>query len=69
MSVGFGFSAGDFVQALELVGTVIDALRESGGAGPEYRELVQELYILESALLRVKRIELDDHQNSDAVAL
>ncbi|CZR61179.1 uncharacterized protein PAC_11075 [Phialocephala subalpina] len=29
MSVGFGFSVGDFILALELVGTVIDALRSN----------------------------------------
>ena len=40
MSVGFGFSAGDFIAALELVGTVINALREAGGAGAQYRELI-----------------------------
>jgi hypothetical protein len=39
MSVGFGFSAGDFIATLSLVGTVIDALRSSGAAGAEYREL------------------------------
>ena len=60
MSVGFGFSAGDFIAALNLVSTVINALRDSGDASLEYRELVRELYTLEQALLRVKRIELDE---------
>lgn len=69
MSAGFGFSAGDFVKALELVGTVIKALQESGGAGSDFRELVQELYTLESALLRVKRVELDEDQKSEGTAL
>ena len=69
MSVRFGFSAGDFIQALELVGTVIDALRESGGAGPDFHELVQGLCTLELALLQVKRLELDEDQNSEGVAL
>jgi len=69
MSVGFGFSAGDFIAALNLVGTVIDALRESGRSGSDYRDLIGELYSLESALLRVKRVELDDSQHAEAVAL
>ena len=60
MSVGFGFSAGDFIAALNLVSTVIDALRDSGDASLEYRELVRQLYTLEQALFRVKRIELDE---------
>jgi hypothetical protein len=40
MPVSFGFSVGDFIAVIELVGTVVDALRSSGNAGAEYRELV-----------------------------
>lgn len=69
MSVGFGFSACDFIQALELVATVIDALRDSGDASIEYRELIRELYTLETALLRVKRLELDESQHAEVIAL
>ncbi len=69
MSVGFGFSAGDFIAALNLVSTVIDALRDSGSAGLEYRELVRELYTLEQALFRVKRIELEESQIVEQIAL
>ncbi|KAN0098879.1 hypothetical protein V8E51_014542 [Hyaloscypha variabilis] len=43
MPVSFGFSAGDFIAAIELVATVIDALRESGDASSEYREIVRQL--------------------------
>jgi hypothetical protein len=69
MSVGFGFSVGDFLAALKLVGTVIDALRESSNSGPAYRELLNELYSLETALLCVKRIDLDEVQHIKKVAL
>jgi hypothetical protein len=69
MPVSFGFSAGDFIAAIELVATVIDALRESGDAGSEYREIVRQLYSLETALLRVKRLEVDEAQNSELVSL
>jgi hypothetical protein len=69
MSVGFGFSAGDFIAAIELVSTVVKALRESGDSSTEYQTLVSQLYTLENALLRVKQLELDDIQNSEAVAL
>ncbi len=51
MAVPFGFSAGDFIAALKVVKDVIDALHDSGGAGAEYRELIDELYLLETALL------------------
>lgn len=59
MSVGFGFSVGDFLATLKLVGTVIDALRESSDARSSFRSLINELYSLESALLRVNRLDLD----------
>ena len=57
------------VAALQLVGTVIDALRESGDSSIEYRSLLGQLHTLESALLRVKRVELDDSQHAEGVAL
>ncbi|RYP71262.1 hypothetical protein DL771_004954 [Monosporascus sp. 5C6A] len=65
----FGFSVGDFLAALKLVGTVIDALRESSNSGSTYRELLSELYSLETALLRVKRIDLDESQHIEKLAL
>lgn len=69
MSVGFGFSAGDFIAALTLVHTVVDALRDSGDSSTEYRELISQLYTLETALISVKRVELDDAQHAEHVAL
>jgi hypothetical protein len=69
MSVGFGFSAGDFISALELVATVVDALRESGESSTEYRALVSQLQVLETVLLRVKSLELDDAPRGGVVAL
>ena len=69
MSVGFGFSVGDFVAAIELVGTVIDSLREAGSSSAQYRELIGELYTLETALLRVKRLDVEDVQSSELVSL
>jgi hypothetical protein len=69
MSVGFGFSAGDFIAAIELVATVIDALRDSGDSSSEYRELVRQLYTLETALLQVKRLDIDESQRAEVIAL
>ncbi|MCJ1291886.1 hypothetical protein MMC34_003434 [Xylographa carneopallida] len=69
MSVGFGFSAGDFIAALTLVGTVIDALREAGGVDTGYRELLGQLYTLETALIRVKRLDFEEVQNAERIAL
>ena len=69
MSVGFGFSVGDFLAALELVSTVIDALRDSGEAGSEYRELLSQLYSLETALIHVKRFDIGDAHYAEMIAL
>lgn len=69
MSIGFGFSAGDFIAAINLVSTVIDALRESGDSSSEYRELISQLYTLETALLRVKRLDLDNSLYVEIIAL
>ena len=69
MSVGFGFSAGDFIAALNLVNTVVASLRDAGGSSAEYQSLISQLYALETALLRVKRLELDDSQSAEVVAL
>lgn len=59
MSVSFGFSVGDFLAALNLVETVIVALRETSEARTSFRSLIDELYVLESAL-RVKRLDVDN---------
>jgi hypothetical protein len=69
MSVGFGFSAGDFIAAINLVSTVVNALRETGDSSGEYRELMGQLYTLETALLRVKRLDLDESQQAEIIAL
>ncbi|CZR56326.1 uncharacterized protein PAC_06214 [Phialocephala subalpina] len=69
MSVGFGFSVGDFIAAIELVGTVIDALRSSGQAGSDYRELVGQLLSLETALIHVKELEFEESQYAEVIAL
>ncbi len=68
-AMSFGFSAGDFISALELVTTVVNALRESGGSSAEYHALIKQLYALESALIRVKQLEVDDAQHAEVVAL
>jgi hypothetical protein len=69
MPVGFGFSVGDFLAVLRLIGAVIDALRESSYASSSFRSLINELYALESALLHVKRLDLDDSHHVKIVAL
>jgi hypothetical protein len=43
MAVAFRFSFGDFVAALELVSTVVNALGQSSESSYEYRELVHQL--------------------------
>jgi prephenate dehydratase len=69
MSVGFGFSAGDFISALELVATVVDALRESGESSTEFRALVAQLHTLQIALESVNCLEVEDAQHGEVIAL
>lgn len=69
MPVRFGFSAGDFIAALKLVSTIIDALRESGEAGTTYCELVGESDSLETAPLHVKRLDREDIRQAEVISL
>ena len=69
MSLGFGFSPSDVIKALELVATVIDALRESGKANAQCRELLRQLHSLETALIQVKRLEVDESLHREVAAL
>lgn len=69
ISVGFGSSAGDFIAALDLVSTVIDALRDSGDSSTEYRALNSQFFTLETALIKVKRLDVDEEQHAEVVSL
>lgn len=69
MSVGFGFSVGDFIAAINLVGTVIDALSASSKSSSELQELLRQLHSLEAALNRVRRLEFSDQQHAQLPAL
>ena len=69
MSVGFGFSVGDFLQAIKLVYTVIDSLSASSKSSDELRELLHQLYSLETALQEVKRLEFDQCLHAEVLGL
>ena len=70
MAAPFGFSVGDFLAAIDLVGAIITALRDTSGARSKYRALLAELDSLETALLRVKLLGAHEIRSpSDAVAL
>jgi hypothetical protein len=60
MSVGFGFSTGDFIAAIELVGTAIDALCLSNHAGSEYGEFISQFLSLETVLIQVKELVFEE---------
>jgi len=67
--MSFGFSVGDFITTLELVATVIDALRDSGDASSQNREILRELHSLETALIHVKRLDVADELKAEVIAL
>ncbi|PMD53620.1 uncharacterized protein K444DRAFT_646579 [Hyaloscypha bicolor E] len=55
-------SVSNFISALELVATGIDALCESGESFAEFRSLVAQLETLQVALESVNCLEVDDAQ-------
>ncbi|KFX95657.1 hypothetical protein V490_03737 [Pseudogymnoascus sp. VKM F-3557] len=69
MAAAFGFSCGDFIAAVELVTTVVNALSESSEATQEYSELLRQLYSLNIALLQVKSLHVGDSQHSELVGI
>jgi hypothetical protein len=58
--MSFGFSAGDFITALELVAIVIDALRDTGRAATQYRGVLKQLHSLQTALVAVRTLDIDE---------
>jgi chromosome segregation ATPase len=60
MSLGFGFSVGDFIAGIQLVRDVISSLQSSAGSALEYQTLIAELFTLERALLEVKALRYED---------
>lgn len=69
MSVGFGFSITDFVNAIKLVEVVTDALSADSRSSGELRELFRQLHNLETALREVKRIEVSESLHAEVLAL
>jgi len=69
MAVPFGFSFGDFVAGISLIKDLVEALRDSGGSGEEFREVLSELETLQTALGAVQSLEVVDSLTSERIAL
>ncbi|OAF55787.1 hypothetical protein VC83_00001 [Pseudogymnoascus destructans] len=69
MAAALGLVGGDFTAAVDLVTTVVNALRENREASEEYFELLRQLYSLRIALLRVKALHTGDSQHRELVGL
>ena len=69
MSVGFGFSFGDFVEAISLVITLYDALKDSTGASADIRMLNAELSVLKTALEAVQDCKLEESDSQYDTAI
>lgn len=69
MSVGFGFSVGDFIAGIQLVRDIITSLQASGGSSLEYQALASELFSLERALIEVKSLKCLQDQSDQLDAL
>ncbi|KAF2118058.1 hypothetical protein BDV96DRAFT_644390 [Lophiotrema nucula] len=66
---GFGFSAGDFIAAIDLIHKVVAALNERKGASAEFRTLVQHLDSIEGSRQHVQHLQFDDAQESETIQL
>jgi hypothetical protein len=51
---GFGFSVGDFIAAIQLIGKVFKALKDTGGAEDDFKALFQELSQLQIVLEQLR---------------
>ena len=69
MSVGFGFSVGDFITGLRLLWNIVDALNGCGEATADYRGLIEDTLSLETAFVQVKRLEFGESLVSEHDAL
>jgi hypothetical protein len=69
MAAGFGFSVGDFITAIKLLWSIVDAVKECGESTAEYRGLVEDLWHLETAFTQVTRLEFDESLASEREAL
>lgn len=67
--VGFGFSVGDFIRAVRLVGTVTDALSASSKSTAELQELLRQLHSLQTALREIENLNLDESLHNELFAL
>ena len=52
----FGFSAGDFIAAIKLIGQVAKALQDTDGATDDFRMLQQELLQLQTVLEHIQSL-------------
>ncbi|ERF68437.1 hypothetical protein EPUS_03755 [Endocarpon pusillum Z07020] len=60
MTPAFGFSVGDFIQAITLIKKVCVSLRQVGGASTEYQHVIIELQGLGNALQQLQALEPTD---------
>ena len=58
MPFPIGVSGGDFVAYIQLIRTVIKALKDSAGAGEQFRTLTTSLSSLERALSCIDKLEV-----------
>ncbi|KAJ9642361.1 hypothetical protein H2199_004741 [Coniosporium tulheliwenetii] len=66
----FGFSAGDFIAAINLIVKISKALNDSGGAASKYRMLLQELQQLQLILEQLQDLSptsANSHSHLNAV--
>ena len=69
MAVPFGFSIGDFIATIGLASEVINALRETSEAVPEFEGLLDQFNSFSFIFSRLQTLELSRGPSSETVAL
>ena len=67
--IPFGFSAGDFAIAIGLIVRISKALKDSGAAAAEYRDILQDLQTLQQLLRLLETLRPADGSVSDINAI
>jgi hypothetical protein len=60
MPFPFGVSVGDFIACIDLIRTVVESLQSAHGSAAQYHSLIASLESLESALIRVRDVNIHD---------
>ena len=66
MAAPFGFSVGDFIDAIGLAVKAVNSLKDANGASTDYQQVTLQLNGLKRALIHLERLQSNAH-NADQI--